>query len=530
MRKLPVVWIAAFAAVAVRAQDFEPGEVLVKFRPGNTLAAVAARQALGARTVELLPEIGVQRLELRRGASVQATVAAWRRLPFVEFAEPNYRVHADTTPNDPQFDPRQAYLRKIRCEQAWDITQGISEVVIAIVDTGIDLDHPDLAAKLVPGYDVKNNDPNPDDDHGHGTHCAGLAAAITNNGVGIAGVAWNCRLMPVKALDSRGAGSSSNIAAGINYAVSHGANVISLSLGTKTYSATMDAAVQNAVANNVVVVAAAGNDNSQQVQYPGALTPAIAVAAVTDQDTRASFSNYGSWVDVAAPGVNIYSTWRNGYRYDSGTSMATPMVAGLAGLLWSQMGFKATNLDVRARIEENTIPIGTWVVHGRIDVERALLNLGPPEEVRRSEPPDEETADLGIVLGGNLSSLAASDDDRLELMAAPAGSGRQASVWAKASPQWSGQRIGLEAKVEASTSPGGIVRIAFWNWNTSQWSERVASSLGTVDRSLTATTSNPDAYVGPGGEVRVRVYRTESRNRLFRLRVDRVEIVSVSLD
>ncbi len=508
-----------------------PGEVLVRFRPGHELAAASAPQWLGAPHVERLAAIGVYRIRLAPGRSVWAAIRQLQSLPSVEFAEPNYRVRADTTPNDPEFGPRQSHLRRIRCEQGWDLNQGNSSIVIAIVDTGVDLDHPDMSGKLVPGYDFENGDPVPDDDNGHGTHTAGLAAAATNNDTGIAGVGWSCRIMPVKALDSDGNGSVATIANALNFAANNGANVISLSLGTKSNSATLQAAVLNAQAHNAVVVASAGNSGNQVATYPAAYPHAIAVAASTDADLRADFSNYGNWVDVAAPGVNVYSSYKNGgYKYMSGTSMSTPMVAGLAALLWSQLGTAVTCFEIRARIEDNCVPVGAWVQKGRIDVERALLNLGPPHEVRRTEAPTNFGVEFGDLIAGSLASLAVDDDDRVDLAAVRIGNGRRASLWAAAAPSWSGQRVGIEVGVEASSSPGGLVKIALWNWDLARWDTLATRSAGSGDRMYRSTTNTPDPYLGPDDEIRIQASRLEGRNRTFRLRVDRVEITSISLE
>ena len=216
---------------------------------------------------------------------------------------------------------------------------GSAAVTIAIVDSGVDLGHPDLAGKLVPGTDIVNNDNDPQDDNGHGTHVAGIAAAMTNNLVGVAGVSWGARIMPVKVLDALGGGSTSNVAAGIVWAADHNADVINLSLGCGILSCpdppvTLGNAIEYAYGKGITLVAAAGNLGTSFVYYPARFPHVIAVAATDQLDTHWTLSNFGPEVDVSAPGVQIYSTYRgNIYRYLDGTSMSSAFVSGLAAIL-----------------------------------------------------------------------------------------------------------------------------------------------------------------------------------------------------
>ncbi|PWH13398.1 MAG: hypothetical protein DDG58_14205, partial [Ardenticatenia bacterium] len=308
----------------------------------------------------------------------------------VLYAEPDYRVYAlDTIPNDPDWGSQWG-LSKIQAPKAWDIlsTTGGANIIIAIIDSGIDLDHPDFACpnKLLPGRDFVNNDNDPQDDYGHGTHVAGIAAACTNNGVGVAGVAWAARLLPVKVLDAVGSGSYSNLAAGIRYAVDNGARIINLSLGGTADSSIMRDAASYAVSRGRMMVAAAGNCavggtgcNGQinPVMYPAAYDEVIAVAATDSGDSRAYFSEYHPYVDVAAPGMSIYSTLPdNSYGGLNGTSMATAFVSGLAALLWSADGGLSAS-QVRALIESNADDLGTpgkddYFGYGRINAWRTL--------------------------------------------------------------------------------------------------------------------------------------------------------------
>ncbi len=266
--------------------------------------------------------------------SVGLSLAHLLNCPETLLAEPDYLVQAaDTIPSDPGWN-LQYGLVKIRAPQGWDLSTGSSAVTIAVVDTGVDLTHPDLSAKIIGGYDFVNNDPVAQDDNGHGTHVAGIAAAITDNRIGIAGVSWGARIMPVKVLDSSGNGTFAGVAAGITWAADHGAQVVNLSLGGTSDSTVLRDAVNYAYAKGVVLVAASGNSSSNFVLYPARYPHVIAVSATDQSNAHAGFSNYGPEVAVAAPGVSIYSTRLGaGYAYLSGTSMSTPFVSGLAAIL-----------------------------------------------------------------------------------------------------------------------------------------------------------------------------------------------------
>jgi thermitase len=356
--------------------EFVPGEVLVKFKGDASPASVqAVLLAQDARAVGEVPDLGVQRLKVPEGQEL-AVVAALRLHPLVEYAEPNYILRAVLTPNDPYFSSQWG-LTKIGASQAWDVTTGSSDLIIAIVDSGIDLDHPDLSSKIVLGYDYANKDWVPDDDYGHGTHVAGIAAAWTNNGQGVAGVSWGARLMALKVLDDKGSGSYADAASAVTYAADHGAKIINLSLGGDYDSQTLHDAVIYAHHAGCVLAAATGNEGDSAVLYPAQYAEALAVAATDSNDQRAWFSNYGPEVDVAAPGVSIYSTYPGGgYTYMNGTSMATPYVAGLAALIWSEVP-SYTNDQVEGRIEMTAVDLGApgWdqdYGHGRIDAHAAL--------------------------------------------------------------------------------------------------------------------------------------------------------------
>jgi thermitase len=363
-------------------EEAVPNELLVKVRDISRRTELTALHAeLGAEVVDEISGLGVQVIRVPKGRA-KAALAAYQSDRRVEYAEPNYLVHALDVPNDPNLSQQWA-ITKIKLPAAWNWTHGDPSVVIAILDTGADFSHPDLQGKFTPGYDFVNNDSIPDDDHGHGTHVSGITAANTNNGIGIAGVCRECQLMPVKVLSSSGSGTHAAIAQGITWAADHGARVINMSLGGFYSSQTLQQAITYAWNRGLVIVAAAGNENTNSPSYPAAYPEVIGVAATDSSDNRASFSNYGSYVSVAAPGVGILSTVRGGgYQSWSGTSMASPHVAGLAGLLFSQDPSRS-NATVRQIIEQSADDLGSpgrddYFGYGRINAERALGGSSVP--------------------------------------------------------------------------------------------------------------------------------------------------------
>jgi thermitase len=296
---------------------------------------------------------------------------------LVDYVEQDSRVKAFYTPNDPYWS-NQWGPQKIEADLAWDTTIGSSDVLVAIVDTGIDYNHADLVANYVPlGHDWINNDDDPMDDNGHGTHCAGIVAAGLNNSVGIAGIA-QVGIMAEKVLDSYGYGTEFTVSQGIIHATDCGAKIISMSLGGDQISDVLHDAVIYAYDHGVLLVAAAGNDASSSESYPAAYDEVIAVSATTSTDDIASFSNYGDWIDLAAPGFNIYSTVRgNSYAYMSGTSMACPHVTGVAALAWG-VNKNFTSLALRDYLERTADDLGVlgfdeYYGYGRVNARRAAM-------------------------------------------------------------------------------------------------------------------------------------------------------------
>lgn len=318
------------------AVEIVPGRVLVKpSAQASDNSMRASLKAAGAREVGRIPQLDVRILEVPEAAEARV-VAALSQNPNFEFAEPDYVAEGIVTPNDTFYSSYQWHLPKIGAPAAWDVTTGASTVKIAVVDSGVQANHPDLGGRVLAGYDFVNNDADPSDDNGHGTAVAGAAAATGNNGSGVAGVAWNVAILPVKVLGADNMGSYSAIASGINYAADQGARIINLSLGGTTSSRTLQSAVSYAWNKGCVLVAAAGNNGSSAAFYPAAYSQVVAVSALSAGDVLPSWSNYGSYVDISAPGENITTTAAGGgYTTMSGTSFASPLVAGAAALALS---------------------------------------------------------------------------------------------------------------------------------------------------------------------------------------------------
>ena len=395
------------AAVPVSAAPESPagtGNIIVKFKDDTAAPGLLRTQGLNQGAA--IGDTGAVLVKTPPGQEAQL-IRELSNNPNVEYAEPDVLVTAAM--GDPYFE-RQYALRNVKqsftntagtitvpagtedadvdAVEAWDIADG-KGIKVAIVDSGVVMDHEDISSKVVARANFSDKTiavPADYDRYGHGTHVAGIVAA-KHNSVGVAGVCPDCTILDAKVLNDSGAGSSSSVAKGVDWAVANGAKVINMSLGQRVSSRTLETAVKNAWNKGVVIVAAAGNAGTQAQIYPGAYSKVIAVAATDNKDVKAPFSSYGKWVDVAAPGVDVYSTFPNhefvlgvqnnrhtGYDMASGTSMASPIVAGIAALVWSADD-DATNASVREDIESTADRIkgtGTYWEHGRVDADAAL--------------------------------------------------------------------------------------------------------------------------------------------------------------
>ncbi|MDW8279371.1 MAG: S8 family peptidase [Anaerolineales bacterium] len=348
--------------------------LLVGLKAGNTLNNLKQRSAFPPQDVGLA-RLNVYRVDVpaSRAEELRREMAAF---PEVAYVEPDGVVTAqDVIPGDPGF-PFQYALVNIRAPQGWEVTTGSHLVTIAIVDSGVDQTHPELAPKLLPGYDFVNADADPQDDNGHGTHVAGIAAAMSNNGVGMAGVSWGARILPVKVLNASNTGTYSNVAAGIVWATDQGAHIINLSLGGASPSLTLENAVNYAAAHGVLMAAAAGNTGGALL-YPARYPAVIAVASTNAANLRAPSSAFGPELDLSAPGVSIYSlAIGGGYTTLSGTSMSAPHVSGALALLLSMSGVSPA--QARSYLEASALDLDApgWDIftgYGLIQLDAALL-------------------------------------------------------------------------------------------------------------------------------------------------------------
>ncbi len=377
-----------------------PGELLVGFR-GQAMPGAASgvsgsfdRYLTSLDVRAASPAIGdgrTFRLRFDTTADLRSRREALLRDGGVAFAEPNYLLSISTGPTGPLVPNDENYKQQwgphqILADQTWNSLTTGGPIVIAMLDTGVSPTHPDLGERVRPGYDYIGNDENPSDDNGHGTFTAGIAAASGNNTIGVAGIAWGARIMPVKILDQDGRGPVSAFSQGIRYAVDKGAQIVNVSAGIPVPSQAMEAAVDYAVGKGVIVVAASGNQADGVQNYPAAYPNVIAVSASTREDKIAEFSSYGSFVWIAAPGKDIVSTYyRDGDRYAqlSGTSASTPFVSGTIALMLSQRGnltpkaireiLKATAVDIDAK------GFDPRAGYGRLDTLHAVILATAPE-------------------------------------------------------------------------------------------------------------------------------------------------------
>lgn len=370
------------------------GQLIVKYRTSATpeVGVMSQMQVLRSNAA-----LGTRVVSIPAGKTAAQTLAALSQDPNVEWAEENWvvtvpdlfdgRRKAPRRPPGLGFntnDPKGAdqwHAPKVNAEQAWQVSKG-EGVVVAVVDTGIDLNHPDLKAQLVPGYNSLEENSNPRDDNGHGTHVAGIVAAIAGNGVGVAGVAPGAKIMPVRALGDMG-GSAQSVSSAIVWAADHGAQVINLSLGAPQPSKAIGSAVKYAIGKGCAIVAAMGNagDQGNPKMWPASYPGVIAVGALDPQDQATPWSDWGEWEAVSAPGYGIWSTFptyetslyklakdnpaalppenviKLGYSAISGTSQASPIVAGVAALLKAKGNM--TPAQIRDRLMKTSRDLGT---------------------------------------------------------------------------------------------------------------------------------------------------------------------------
>ncbi|KYK22509.1 hypothetical protein AYK24_02220 [Thermoplasmatales archaeon SG8-52-4] len=339
---------------------------------------------LGHNIIKKIEGLNVALVEVEEGIE-RSFIENISNSSFVKYAELNYVVNAFHTPNDPKWN-EQWGPKRIHCEDAWNIVQGSTVIKIAIIDTGIDYNHEDLNGNyLSGGYDFVNDDNDPMDDEGHGSHCSGIAAAVIDNNKGIAGIS-QVSIVAEKVLDSNGYGSSFDVAAGIIHAVDTNVDIISMSLGSRYPSSTIETACNNAYNAGALLIAASGNDYSSQISYPAAYDSVIAVGAIDNQDKRCGFSNYGENLELMAPGENIISVKiGGGYVEKDGTSMACPHVTGVAALVKS-VNYDMSNKEIRQLLIETAEDLGSpgkdiYYGNGLVNARAVCGNGGYFEEI-----------------------------------------------------------------------------------------------------------------------------------------------------
>lgn len=393
-------------------------QLLVKPKVSMQEAALHALvSAQGGREQNRLAALDVRVIRVPAHASAKL-MTALRRHKDIEYAEPDHLAKAVLSANDPNYTGGgQWSLAKIEAPAAWDTTVGASSVIVAVIDSGVSASHPDLSGKVLPGYDFFNGDADATDDNGHGTAVAGITAAATNNAIGMAGVSWNSMILPVKALGADGSGSYSAMANGITWATDKGARIINLSLGGTSSSRALQDAVNYAWRRNVILVAAAGNNGNSTLFYPAACNNVVAVSATDSADMRPTWSNFGSYVDVSAPGVGILTlSGASSYANWNGTSFSSPVASGVVALM-TAANPSLSNVGVVDALLKNSDDIGSagydvYYGNGRVNARRAVAavaNVVPsdstPPSVAFSSPAN------GAVVAGTVNVSVSSADN-----------------------------------------------------------------------------------------------------------------------
>lgn len=420
---LILVFLLLFSVEASAGGLSSKTNVLVRFKTANALSK------------EGLKDISNGRLNIARADLTAAEINRLKSNKNVLYIEPNDSYQLCFVPNDPVYTSNQYYWANINANTALDTNQG-NGVTVAVLDSGVDLLHPDMVGQLVAGYNVVSPGTDPQDDSGHGTKVSGIIAAATNNTVGVAGLAPQAKIMPVKIFEATGNTTDGNIVNGITWAVNNGAKVINISFGATSYSNGVKDAIEWAFSQGVVLVASSGNVGDTSTYFPASYPQVISVGSTSQAEARSSFSNYGSYLSLVAPGENIYSTaWvtnatpQSTYTLDSGTSFSTPQVAAAAALLISRFP-SITPGQVKYVLEKSARDLGVagrddtfgW---GMLDMSAALVNantiLATLPAADSNEPNNGKSTAVPIVVNsvyaGNFSDIADADYYKLTFTA-----------------------------------------------------------------------------------------------------------------
>jgi cell wall-associated protease len=372
------------------ASSFSPDKVLVKYK------AEAAKSSLNSNPNEKKPVV----IRVPKGHDAKGFIQELNSQSEVEYAEKDYILRKSYIPSDPAYR-QQWHHKSILTDQAWDITKGREEIIVAVIDDGVNVNHVELQKNIVDPYDVLSRASQFSVPSDHGTHIAGIIVGEMDNPNGGTGIAPMVRVMPINVFNGEEAYTSDIITA-IEYAISHGADIINLSLGMYEYSLALNEAIQNAYQAGLIIVAAAGNEKTGLPSYPAAYENVVSVSSIDESNIPSSFSNYGQTIDIAAPGSFIYSSLWTGYGYMSGTSMAAPMVAGVAALVWSKYP-DLNNQQIINQLFKTAVDLGPagkdiHYGYGKLNAYKALT------ERNISKPSLTPFKDTDTMLTGSVSS------------------------------------------------------------------------------------------------------------------------------
>jgi thermitase len=531
--------ISALATLGVASAfgiqgSYVADEIYVKFanyangRPLSPTMKKFILSKVGAQETAFYPQIGWSRVKLNARGNVEAAVATLDKERYVRDAEPVFIREFNATPNDPLY-VNQKWLLPINVAPAWDLFKGSDQVIVGILDSGTELDHPDLENKLVPGEDMVDLDGDPSDTNGHGTGSAGMAAADTDNGIGVAAPGWNTLLMPIRVGDF----GITHSVEGILYAADAGCEIINMSYGGGFRQQAEQDAINYAYARNVIPIASAGNSNLEDVRfYPAGLDNVVSVGASDDFDNRADFSNYGDWVDIAAPGVNTLTT-AIGKKYGGfgGTSAAGPAAAGVTSLVRGYAPSGTTNTQVIEWVKQGCDDIGDWITHGRVNALRSL------QLVPKFEDRDYPIIGMEMLFGTNTAG-ASSDLTDLDSSVAMFAAAKQQTMRSPATftalnfdlSADANQIDELKVTLNAFVNANKVTQMIYvWDPSLNRWRFVRAFPVSTLSASVDneAKISNARRYIDGNGHIRIGVRAFQpfgSVNESFNFVIDRAMI------
>jgi thermitase len=522
-------------ATAQMGPTYVPDEIYVKFERysnGRELSPSLKQFILGkvgGSVKSELPQIGWTRVKLKPNSSVEGVVNSLKNERFVRYAEPVFVYRTDFVPFDPMFN-QQKWLTPINVTGGWDLFKGIDTSVVAILDTGCDSDHEDLMNKYVPGADLIDGDDDPDDIGGHGTGSAGMAAADTDNGKGVAAPGFNTMIMPLRV--GEGVGITASVE-GILYAADNGADIISMSYGGGFPSQAQQDACNYAYGLGCILGASAGNSGLKDVKfYPAGHDNVVSVGASDDFDNRADFSNYGDWVMIAAPGVNTLTTAiGGGYGGFGGTSAACPAAMGVTALVHGFAPAGTSNTQIIQWVKEGSEDVGDWVKEGRVDAGNSLALV--PKFENRNYPIVAMGAIMGTVEAGTAGDLSDLDSASVTMATAQQTTLRSPGAFFSTEYDVSADMFEIEQfqiTLNSFATGSRVTQMIYaWDWNQNRWRFLRAFPASTTSASTDqiAKISNAQNYISSTGRLRIglRAIQPSGYNSSgFRWIVDRVGI------